>query len=192
MLCVTLQSYSRPCGGVTGGVSNMWVFDPTDFNFTQVAARDPYTVIARRAGATAVGGARMFPINFQAKEAQLKAKQSRTGCSVKYYYDITAQLPDLSNDLTSFLESLDDAGCCCGLGLVLLLNTGKILIVGEKYVNTALIPYFEVVMNGTDLDTGKKFDDFNGANVIFKAEYSRGPREYTGGVASIQAFEAAS
>lgn len=191
MLCVTLESYSRPCGGVTGGVSNMWVFDPADWDFTQVAAGNPYTVLTRRAGATFAGGAKMFPINFQAKEAEYKFKHSVTGCSVKYDFDIMAQLPDLTNDLTNFLSSLDNAGCCCGLGLVILLNTGKVLVVGEKYVNATLQPYFEVKMNGTEGGSGKKFDDFNGANVIFKAEYSRAAREFTGGISVITGFETA-
>lgn len=191
MLCVTLTSYSRPCGGVTGGVSAIWVFDPADWNFTQTAAGDPYSVAARRTGATAVGGALMFPIKFQAKEAEFKFKQSVNGCSVKYEFEIPAQLPDLSNDLTNFLSNLDSAGCCCGLGLVIELNTGKIFIVGEKYVNGAKIPYFEVKMDGTEGTSGKKFEDFNGANVVFKGEYSRAAREFSGGISVITGFETA-
>ena len=35
-------------------------------------------------------------------------------------------------------------GCCCGLGLVILLNSGKIFVLGERYVNGKKIQYFEV------------------------------------------------
>lgn len=189
MLAITLAAYSRPCGGVSGGVSRIWVYDPSDFNWTQTAAGDPYTVVARRSGATAVGGAKMFPINFQSKEAEIKFKHSRSGCSVKYEFDFAFQLPELSNDLTNFLSTLDSATCCSGLGVVFELNTGKILVAGEKYVNASPIPYFEVVMDGTDGTSGKKFDDFAGANVMLKGEYSRALREFTGGVSVITGFE---
>lgn len=191
MLCVALTSYTRPCAGVTGGISNMWIFDPSDFNFTQVNPRTPYTVVARRAGATFVGGAKMFPIKFQAKEAEYKFKHSVTGCSVKYEHEVTAQLPDLSDELTAYLETLDDAGCCCGLAAIILLNTGKVLVIGEKYVNGNLIPYFEFKMNGSDGGSGKTFDNFNGANVLFKGDYNRGLREFTGGISVISGFETA-
>jgi len=191
MLSITLSSYSRPCGGVTGGISDLWIFDPSDFNFTQTAPGDPYTVVARRAGATFVGGAKMFPIKFEKKEAEYKFKQSRNGCSTKYDLEISARLPELSNDLTNFLSNLDVAGCCSGLGIVFLMNTGKILVAGERYVNADIIPYFEVVMDGTEGGTGKKFEDFNGATVMFKGEYSRGLREFTGGVSVISGFETA-
>jgi hypothetical protein len=189
MLCVTLKSYTKPCGGVSGGVSRIWVFDPTDFNFTQVAKNDPYTVIALRDGATAAAGAKIFPINFQRKEAEFKFKHTITGCSVKYEFDISAQLPGLTNDLTAYLMSLDTAGCCCGLGLIIELNTGVVLVIGERYVNASLIPYFEVKMDGTDGTSGKKFEDFQGANVMFKGEYNRPAFEYTGGINSLIAFQ---
>ena len=191
MLCVTLTAYTRPCGGVSGGVSNIWIFDPSDFNFTQTAAGDAYTVAARRTGATAVGGALMFPVKFQSKESEFKFKHTVNGCSVKYEFEMSAQLPDLSNDLTNFLSALDSAGCCCGLGIAVLFNTGKLFIIGEKYVNDSLIPYFEVMMNGTEGGSGKKFEDFNGANVMFKGEYNRMAREFTGGVSVITGFETA-
>lgn len=191
MLCVTLKSYTRACGSTTGGVSSIFVFDPSDFDWTQTAPGDPYTAVARREGATFVGEAKMFPIKFQAKEAEFKFKQSVTGCSVKYEFEIGCQLPDLSNDLTAFLMSMDSAGCCCGLGLVIELNSGKVFVVGEKYVNDARVPFFEVKMDGTEGTSGKKYEDFNGANVVFKGDYKRAPFEFTGGIDVIAGFETA-
>lgn len=188
MLCVTLQSYKRACGGVTGGLSRLWAFDPADFDFTQVATGDPYTVVARRAGAMPAT-AKMFPIKFQFKEAERTWKQSVKSCSVKYEHEIKAQLPQLSNELTNFLKSLDAAGCCCGLGFVIQHNDGKIFVIGERYVNANAIPLFEVKMDGSDGSSGKLYDDFNGANVVIKGDYTRELYEFTGGATAIEGFE---
>lgn len=186
MLCVTLTAYKRACSGVTGGLSRLWVFDPADFDFTQAKTDDPYTVVARRMGAAT---AKMYPIKFQFKEAERTWKQSVKSCSVKYEHEIKAQLPQLSNDLTVFLKTLDSAGCCCGLGFIIQHNDGKIFVMGEKYVNASAIPFFEVKMDGSDGASGKLYDDFNGANVVVKGDYSRDLYEFTGGATAIEGFE---
>lgn len=192
MLCVTLTSYNAPCGITSGGVSDIWVFDPSDFDWTQATVSGvvgPYTAVALRTGAVQASGAKMFPMKFQRKEAEFKFKHTITGCSVKYDFEIMAQLPNLSQDLTNYLSSLDSAGCCCGLGLVVLLNSGKMFVLGERYVNDTRIPYFEVKMDGTEGGSGKKFEDFNGANVMFKGEFGRMAYEFTGGVQAIEDFQ---
>lgn len=188
MLCVTLRSYSRGCGAVTGGISDLLFFDPSDFNFTQAGSTDAYTAVTRRAGATAVGGALMFSVTFNEFEAERTWKHTRKGCSVKYDHEVHAQLPQLSNALTTFLSALDAAGCCCGLGVVIRHNDQKIFIMGEKYVNGEAITKFNATMDGSDGSTGKLFDDFNGANVVIKAPYSRDLREYTGAWSTLSAF----
>lgn len=189
MLCVTLSGYTRACSGVSGGISRIWVFDPADFDFTQTAADDPYSVVARRTGAVAANGALMFPIPFQIDEAERTWKQSVKGLSVKYEHEVHAQLPQLSNALTKYLKSLTSAAGCCGLGLVIEHNDGKLFVMGEQYVNDATIPRFIVNMDGSDGATGKLFDDFNGANVVFKANYNRDLYEYSGDAADIIALE---
>jgi hypothetical protein len=188
MLCVSLRSYARSCSGVTGGLSDILFFDPSDFDFTQAASTDPYTVVTRRAGATAVGGALMYPVTFNENEAERTWKQSRKGCAVKYSHEVHAQLPQLSNGLTTFLQALDAAGCCCGLGIIMRHQDGKIFVMGEKYVNATQITKFTAVMDGSDGGTGKLLDDFNGANVVIKADYSRDLREFTGDWSVIQGF----
>jgi hypothetical protein len=195
MLCVKLKKYTRPCLGVSGGIGKIWVFDPADVDFTQAApsaggSPQPYTAVALRPTATIATGSGFFPITFQYKEAERTWKHSVKGCSTKYEHEFKAQLPQLSQELTAFLQSLDSAGCCCGLGLAIQHNDGKIFIAGEKYVNAAEIPPFIVQMNGSDGATGKLFDDFNGANVVFKADYNRDLYEFTGGAAAIAALEA--
>lgn len=188
MLCVTLRSYSRGCGPVTGGISDILFFDPSDFNFTQVGPTDPYSAVTRRTGATAVGGALMFPVTFNVGEANRTWAHSRKGCSVKYDHTVNAQLPQLSNALTTFLSALDAAGCCCGIGLIIRANDKKTFVMGEKYVNNEEITKFTVVMDGSNGDSGKLFDDFSGANVVIKGPYSRDLFEFSGAWSAIQGF----
>lgn len=185
MLCVNLQSYNAPCGVTSGGVSDIWIYDPSDFNWTQDSITKTYTAVALNGASTG----KMYSLKFQRKEAEFKFKHSKNGCSVKYEFDLEAQLPNLSQELTNYLTSLDSAGCCCGLGLVIQLNSGKLFVLGERYVNSEKVPYFEVTMDGTDGGSGKKFEDFNGAKVLFKGEYSRNTNEFTGGSSVIIGFE---
>ena len=192
MLCVKLQERNRPCGGVTGGISDLAIFDPNDYNFTQAAdiagVKQPYTAVALRAGATAEDGAKMFVVKFQQDEAEWTWKQSRKGCATKYDHEFKMQLPENEQGLTTFLQALDAAGCCCGIGLVMRLNSGKIFVAGEKYVNATSIPRFTVAQDGSDGTSGKLFDDLNGGNILLKGSYSRNLYEYTGTWASIEAL----
>lgn len=197
MLCTNTYQYIRSCAPVSGGVSRAWFADPDDWNFTQAAAaaavggylvKPGYSVLARRAGATAPD-AILIPIPFQIDEAQYTFKQSTKGCSTKYEHEFKCQLPQLSNNLTNLLMSWDASGCCCGLLIIIEMNDGKIFVIGEKYVNTTVIPRFMVRHDGSDGDSGKVYDDFNGANVSFKANYSRPPFEYTAAVSTLIAFE---
>jgi hypothetical protein len=61
MLCVQLKNYTRACGGVTGGISDILTFDPNDFNFTQAGpisgVAQPYTAVSLRTGSGATATA---------------------------------------------------------------------------------------------------------------------------------------
>ena len=74
MLCVTLQSYTAPCAATTGGVSDIWVYDPSDFNWTQDNTTKSYTAVAQRVGAET---GKMYLLKFERKEAEFKFKQSK-------------------------------------------------------------------------------------------------------------------
>src|SRR4051812_40465402 len=115
MLCVSLKNYSRACGNVTGGISDIGIFDPSDLNFTQAGDVDgvsqPYTAVALRDGVT---GPTVFLVSFQVDEGEWTWTQSVTGCSVKYEHEFIFQLAENSMALTTFQEGLDAAGCCCG------------------------------------------------------------------------------
>lgn len=269
MLCVTLSNYVRECSNVTGGISDMAVFDPADFDFTQAAAingvAQPYTAIALRGpgtggaatatvasgavtainvgtpgtgystaptvviggpgtgatavasvsggvitgvtvtnpgtgystapaisftggGASAAGGGKVFLINFQQDEGEWTWKQTVSGCAVKYEHEFIFQLPDNSMALTTFLEALDAASCCCGLGVVMRMNSGKIFVAGEKYVNGSSIRRFTMKNDGSEGGSGKLFDDPNVGNLHIKGTYSRNLYEYTGDWEDIEAL----
>lgn len=191
MLCVRLKPYERACGGVTGGISDIAIFDPNDLDFTQTTASDgtvgAYTAADERHG---VEGISVFPVTFQQDEAELKWTQSRKGCAVKYEYDLLFQLPEMSQTLTNFQQALDAAGCCCGVGMFVRFNSGKIFVLGEKIVNAASIPRFTMAQDGSEGGSGKLFDDFNGGNLHLKGNYSRPPYEFTGGWAVVEALAA--
>ena len=268
MLCVTLTGYTRACGGVTGGISDIATFDPSDFNFTQATVSGvvgPYTAVALKPGSgaaatavlsgttvasatvtapgsayataptvvftggggtgatatatvsggvvtgitiTAAGtgyttvptisftggsatkalGAKVFGINFQQEEAEWTWKQSKKGCATKYDHEFKFQLPENSQTLTNFLQALDAASCCCGLGMIIRLNSGKIFIAGEKYVNSSSITRFSVSQDGSEGGSGKVYDDFNGGNLVLKGAYSRNLYEFSGTWADIEAL----
>lgn len=189
MLCVSLKGYSRACGGVTGGISDVAIFDPNDLNFTQAAAIDgvaqPYTAVAERDDVVTPS---VFLISFQVDEGEWTWTQSVTGCAVKYEHEFIFQLPENSQSLTAFQQALDAAGCCCGIGMAIRMNSGKVFLAGEKYVNDASIPRFTMKQDGSEGGSGKLFDDFNGANIHFKGSYSRNLFEFTGGWEAIEAL----
>lgn len=189
MLCVELKGFVRACAPLSGGISDIVIFDPEDFNFTQAAAiagvKQPYTAVAARAGAEA---ALVYAISFTRDEAEWTWRQSVRGCSVKYEHSFAFQLPENGQTLTNFLEALDAASCCCGLGMAIRLNTGKVVIAGEKWVNAASVARFTILNNGSNGTTGKLYDDFNGGNIVLTGPYSRNLYEYTGGWEDFEAL----
>jgi hypothetical protein len=189
MVCVNLRKYQRNCAAVTGGVSDIAIFDPSDLDFTQGAddanGKTAYSAVEERDD---VDGASIFMINFQVDEAEWTYTQSKTGCATKYEHNFNFQLPDNSQNLSTFMQSLDSAGCCCGIGIFLRLNSGKIFVAGEKYVNGDSITRFQIAQDGTEGGSGKLFDDFNGGNLKLKGNYSRNLYEYSGTWASIEAL----
>jgi hypothetical protein len=198
MLCVTLKKYDVLCAATTGGVSRLWIFDRDDFDFTQAAAdadgnKPPYTAITRRtaAGATAEGGANLFPVLFQYKEAAYNYTQSlNNGTSVKYEHNLEFLLSDISHFITQWNEAVDRASACCGIGVIVELNSGKIIVLAEKYVNGSRIREWRMQQNGSTGATGKLFEDANGQTTKLVGDFNRGAYEFTGGAAALEALEA--
>lgn len=138
-----------------------------------------YTQTAFSGGVTGTVG-KMFNVSFLRDEAEWAWKQSVKGCSVKYEHTFTFQLPENSQNLTTFLQALDAASCCCGLGLIIRLSSGKIFVCGEKWVNNSAQPRFTVLNNGSSGTSGKLYDDFNGGTIVLTGPYSRSLYEYAG------------
>jgi hypothetical protein len=194
MLCITLAALTRACGGISGGIVRLWVFDGSDFDWTQGAAvagvLPEYTAVARRTGATALGGAKMFPITFATKTAKFSYTQSVKGCSVKYEMTFSFALPDLGQAITNWNQVIDAASCCCGVGVAIQLQTGRILIAGEQYVNAAAIDIpMKIVQDGSTGDSGLLLDDENQQNTVLKGDFSRMLYEFTGGAAALIALQ---
>lgn len=194
MLSVTLIDYNAQCAVTTGGVSNIWLFDRDDFEFTQAAAATdgslpPYSAVALRTGATATAGAKMFPINFFYQECEYKYNMTKKGASVEYAHEVTFLLPDLSNLITNWNSMVDAAGACHGVGMVIQLFSGKIFVLGEKWVGTNALPEWRIAQDGSSATTGKLFSDVNGQTTTLKGPYKRAAYEFSGGAAAIIALQ---
>ncbi len=143
-------------------------------------------------GATAAGGARMFPIQFNknGNEAEYTYKQSRKGASVKYEHQIQFFLDDIDQMVAQWNQTIDDAGACNGIGLLIQLNSGKIFVAGERWVGGLPVDIPLIMrQDGSSGTSGKMFDDANGQDTIIKGDFGRNLYEFNGGLASITALE---
>jgi hypothetical protein len=196
MLGCTIKGFVSTCSTVTGGVSDLWVGDANDFDFTAGAADSDgdatgYSAVARRTGATAGGGAYLYPIQSVIDTIGVEISQSNAdGSASAWEYVIAARIAQLSQAMTNFNKKMDAASVCCELVFVWRNNDGKIFVAGEKYVGGARVVGFRFRQDGSKIQTGKKFTEFNGQDLSFKSSYLRPPYEFTGGIVSIDAFVA--
>jgi len=194
MLGISVSGYTRTCSAFVGGLDILLVGDAEDFVLTEgtpAANGDPsgYSAIALRSGATAAGGAYLYPIDSLQDSLNVEITQSNPdGSSSSYEYVITAKMAQMSQSLTNFNKKIDAAAACGQLIFVWRTNDGKIQVAGEKYVNGDSIPKFRFRQDGTKVSSGKKFSDFNGQDLSLKADYLRTPYEFTGGISSIEAL----
>lgn len=151
------------------------------------------TVVITPATATAAGGAFLYEISSNEDSISLEVTQSNSeGSSSEWAYDIKSKAAKLSQALTNFTKKMDAAAQCCQLVFVMVMNDGTILVMGEKYVNDLQIPKWKIRQDGTKMQTGATFKDFNGADLNFKGTYLRAPYEFTGGLAALNPFIKAS
>ncbi|TWP28425.1 hypothetical protein ETU09_05740 [Apibacter muscae] len=184
MLCVDFTKLKRNCTPSSGGISRLLIFDPNDFNFTQDAVKKSYTAVNRRLGADAETDLGFFfDIPFKRKEAERVSAQSLgTSGATKYTHTISALIPALGQEVTNFLTNIDAASYCCGLGLVIEHNSGKVFIAGEAYVNNKAIPKFWIEHSGSEGGSGKNIDESNGYTIKLVGDYSRELNEFEGGI----------
>lgn len=146
------------------------------------------TVVFTVDNPTSAGGAFLYEIQSQDNSIVFKATQSNTEGSAEWAYDLKTKTLEVSQQLTQFLMALDAAAACCQLIFVLVLNTGKTFVIGEKYVNGVPIPKFSLRQDGSTWDPGAELKSFNGSEVNIKGVYSRPPLEFTGGIAGLASF----
>ncbi len=191
----TAPILNRDCKTTTGGIAEILIFDGIDFDWTQTAppngstAIQPYSAVAVAAGAGATP--KMYSVGFEKKTAEYTFKQSKKGTSVKYEHQVELKLSDLSQLITNWNKAVDDIGVCGGIGMAIVMNSGKIFIVGERIVNgQPLAVPMDMVQDGSSGTSGKLMDDENGETVILKGDYPRKLYEFTGGYATLRALAA--
>lgn len=143
-------------------------------------------------GATAEGGGKMFPISFSknGNEAEYTYSQSRNGTSVKYEHQLEFFSANLDQLQTQWNQAIDAAGACSGIGMVIQLNSGKIFVAGEKWINDNPVDIPLLIrQDGSTGTSGKLLDDPNGQTSILKGDYTRSLYEFTGGLNAITAME---
>lgn len=183
-------------GGGTGATASATVSGGVITAITVTAGGSGYTstptITITPAGAVVSDGAKLYPISFNknGNEAEYTYKQSRKGTSVKYEHQIEFFVDDLDQLIAQWNKAVDDAGACGGLGLAVQLNSGKILIGGERYIgaNPVNIP-LTIRQEGSSGTSGKLFDDANGQTTILKGDFNRPLYEFTGGLAALTALQ---
>lgn len=194
MLGCNVSGYTRSCTTIVGGCDLLLVGDANDWDLTEGAADtngDPtgYSILARRTGATAVGGALLFPIDSLEDSIDVQITQANAeGASSAWEYVIAARMAKMSQIMTNFNKKMDAASVCCQLIFFWEHNDGTLFVAGEKYVGGVRIPKFRFRQDGSKMGSGKKFSEFNGQDLSMKGSYLRPPYEFTGGIAALEAF----
>ncbi|RFM30024.1 hypothetical protein [Deminuibacter soli] len=179
-------------GGGTGATATATVSGGVVTAITVSAGGTGYTsapTITFSGAASPAAGAYLFPIDSIVDTIGVEITQANAdGSSSAYSYVITARQARVSQQMTNFAKKLDLASICCQLVFVWRTNDGSIFVAGERYVNSLEIPRFRFRQDGSKFQTGKKFTDFNGNDFQVKADYLRGPYEFTGGMAALKPF----
>jgi hypothetical protein len=180
-------------GAGTGATATATIVNGVVVSVTVTAGGTGYTsaptISFTGGGASAAGGAYLYPIDSLEDTIQVTISQSNAdGSSSAWEYNILARMAKLSQAMTNFNKKIDAAAACCQLVFVWRNNDGTIFVAGEKYVNDLLIPKFKLRQDGSKIDTGKKFTEFNGQDLSIKGSYSRAPYEFSGGIGALQDF----
>lgn len=188
--CAKIITYApATCKVVPGGIARIFIADPTLLDFTQASpvsgVIQPYTAITDLGTSTKV-----YNVQFTRMRAKCTSKNKNTdGVSPSYTHALEFDVPDI-NMLTAQWSTLMDAqGYCCGVLVIVVYNSGRIMIMGEASVNAAPlgVPFY-VYQDGSSADSGAKMDDANTNKVILTGMYNRPLIEYTGALSTILAL----
>lgn len=195
MLGCTIKGYTRSCAPTVGGAGNLWVGDANDFDFTSGAAdadgdETGYSAIALISSSGDTSGMKLYEIDSLEDSINVTMTQANTdGSSSSWEYAIITRIAQFSQQMAIFNKKIDAAAACCQLVFIWAGNDGNLFVAGEKYVDTLrLVPKFKLRQDGSKIDIGKKFSDFNGQDVSFKGSYSRPAYQFTGGIGGLTAF----
>lgn len=179
------------CAVVPGGVAQIFLFDATLFDFTQASPSagviQPYTAITDLGTSTKIYG-----VKFTRLQGEYSFDQKNTdGVAPLYTHKVVFPVPDINMLTAQWSTLVDSQGYCCGIGMIIILNSGRILVMGESSVNGAslAVPFY-TYQDGSKATSGKKMDDQNANTVTIMGQYNRPLIEYTGSLASIVALEA--
>lgn len=194
MLCKTPAALAKVCNNNPSGISGLWLYDPLDFTWTQPTVANgtgALTVVARATGATAIGGALMYKVALDNKDnaGNYEAKRTLKNRKPKYEHNINVKYEELSQTLTDWLSTMD-ATACCGVGMVIRLNSGKILVAGQRVIGGVEIAYpLQMLLEDSTISSGKASDDFQGGDLNFKGDHNLPLNEFTGNISVIIGFE---
>lgn len=180
-------------GGGTGAAAYANVVNGVVINVVITAAGTGYssapTATLSTSGATLAGGGKMFQFNFLENTGEYTFDNPVSeACSIKFMHSLVGTMINVSQSLNNYLNTLSSAGCCCGLGVVMELNSGVILVMGEKYVGNVEQRRFKIKMSSKG-GSGRKYEDPNHADVTFTGDYTRALYSFTGGASAILAFQ---
>lgn len=199
MIGCSVLGYTRSCAPTVGGAGFLWVGDANDFDFTSDAPdaggnATGYASVALRATSGDTSGMLLYAIDSLEDTISVNMTQANAdGSSSAWTYNILARMAQFSQAMTVFNQKIDGAAACCQLVFLWAGNDGNIFVAGEKYVDgLLLVPKFKLRQDGSKIDIGKKFSDFNGEDLLIKGDYSRPAYQFTGGMAGLDAFLAVS
>lgn len=190
--CAKVIKYSpSTCAVYPGGVSQIFIFDSTLLDFTQASpvssVIQPYTAITDLGTSTQIYG-----VKFTRMQAEYTYDQSNPdGVVASYSHKLVFPVPDINMLTAQWSQLIDVQGYCCGVGIIIIMNSGRIFVMGESSVNghPLAVPFY-VYQDGSKATSGKKMDDQNANTVTLTGMYNRPLIEYTGTLASVLAFAA--
>ncbi len=108
---------------------------------------------------------------------------------MKYEHVIEFLLPDLDHFITQWNERVDAASACCGIGMIVELNSGLLLVLGERYVNASSVREWKMAQNGSTGTSGRLLEDANGQTTLITGDYYRGAYELDIATSALEALE---
>lgn len=180
-------------GAGTGAAATATVINGVVTAITVTAGGTGYTsaptITFTGGGATAAGGAYLYEIDSLEDSIQVTQTQANAdGSSSAWEFLIVARMAQFSQQMTNFNKKLDAAATCCHIGFIWRQNDGTIFVAGEKYVDDLRIQKFKLRQDGSKIDSGKKFTEFNGQDLSIKGSYLRPAYEFSGGIGALQGF----